>query len=224
MVKKKQETIKEKIAEKEEKQEVSPKKLYRSITDKVLGGVCGGLAEYFNIDSTLVRLAFVLFALTVDNGLLLYLILWLVIPGKKEREEEVPKKAISYRRHGLTTAILLILIGLIFLLNNFGVLSWSVWGIIWKVWPLFLILVGLEMLVGKHFIGKAIMIFLIVILSLAIIGFLFSLSNQNFRRELQKRLPFWKQEKLEEWFKIRKKPTPRIEFDFLEDVFPPTQV
>ena len=56
------------------------KKLYRSTTDKKIGGVCGGIAEYFNIDSTLIRLAFVALILFVGGGLLAYIICWLVIP------------------------------------------------------------------------------------------------------------------------------------------------
>lgn len=56
------------------------KKLYRSKTDKKLCGVCGGLASYFNIDPTIMRLLFVLFAIFVGCGLLVYIICALVIP------------------------------------------------------------------------------------------------------------------------------------------------
>jgi len=56
------------------------KKLYKSRTDCKLGGVCGGIAEYFNIDSTLVRLALVVFVLLGGSGLLAYIIAVLVIP------------------------------------------------------------------------------------------------------------------------------------------------
>lgn len=56
------------------------KKLYRSQDQKMLGGVCGGLGEYFNIDPIIVRLIFVAFALIAGGGLLLYLIMWLLIP------------------------------------------------------------------------------------------------------------------------------------------------
>lgn len=57
-----------------------PKKLYRSKTDRHIGGVCGGLAEYFNIDSTIVRLLFVLGLLLVGGTFWAYIILWVVIP------------------------------------------------------------------------------------------------------------------------------------------------
>ena len=55
-------------------------KLYRSMTDKRVAGVCGGLAKYFNVDPTLIRLAFVFLALAGGPGLLIYLIMWIVLP------------------------------------------------------------------------------------------------------------------------------------------------
>ncbi len=58
------------------------KKLYRSVTDKMLGGVCGGLAEYFSIDPVLVRLIFVLAVIFGGSGILAYIILWIIIPQK----------------------------------------------------------------------------------------------------------------------------------------------
>ncbi len=56
------------------------KKLYRSRTDRMIGGVCGGLAKYFAIDPTIVRLAFVLGLFLAAGTLWAYLILMLVIP------------------------------------------------------------------------------------------------------------------------------------------------
>ena len=53
---------------------MNEKKLYKSSTDKKLAGVCGGIAEYFNIDSTLVRLGWVVFSLLGGSGLLAYII------------------------------------------------------------------------------------------------------------------------------------------------------
>ena len=60
------------------------KKLYRSRTDKKICGVCGGLAEYFNIDSTIVRLAWVFAILFAGVGLLAYIIAALIIPNQPE--------------------------------------------------------------------------------------------------------------------------------------------
>jgi phage shock protein PspC (stress-responsive transcriptional regulator) len=57
-----------------------PKRLYRSGKEKILGGVCGGIAEYFNVDPTLVRLLWVFFILAFGTGLLAYIIAWIIIP------------------------------------------------------------------------------------------------------------------------------------------------
>ena len=56
------------------------KKLYKSNTNKVIDGVCGGIAEYFNIDPTLVRLTWVVFCALGGSGVLAYIIMALIIP------------------------------------------------------------------------------------------------------------------------------------------------
>ena len=58
------------------------KKFYLSETDKKIGGVCGGLAEYFQIDSLIMRLAFVALILGLGSGLLLYILLWFLAPKR----------------------------------------------------------------------------------------------------------------------------------------------
>jgi phage shock protein PspC (stress-responsive transcriptional regulator) len=60
----------------------SVKRLYRSTTDRMLGGVCGGVAEYFKVDPTLVRLAWILLTLAWGAGLFLYIIAWIILPEK----------------------------------------------------------------------------------------------------------------------------------------------
>ena len=60
------------------------RRLYRSQTEKMIGGVCGGLAEVLDLDPTIVRLVFVLLALLGGHGLLLYLILWVVMPRQDQ--------------------------------------------------------------------------------------------------------------------------------------------
>jgi phage shock protein C len=59
------------------------KKLYRSKTDKKIFGVCGGLAEYFDVDVTVIRILFLVGLLIVGGGLLAYLICALVMPEQK---------------------------------------------------------------------------------------------------------------------------------------------
>ena len=56
------------------------KKLHRSEDDRWLAGVCGGIADYFNVDSTLVRVLFILFGFLVGGGILIYIILWIIMP------------------------------------------------------------------------------------------------------------------------------------------------
>jgi phage shock protein C len=58
------------------------KKLYRSRSDVMLAGVCGGLAEYFGIDPTAIRLVFVLLLFAGFGGFWLYIILWVIMPLK----------------------------------------------------------------------------------------------------------------------------------------------
>ena len=59
---------------------MSGKKLYRSRDDKFLAGVCGGLADYFNTDSNLIRILWIILILFKGAGLFVYLIAWLIIP------------------------------------------------------------------------------------------------------------------------------------------------
>lgn len=56
------------------------KRLFRSKKDQMIGGVCGGLAEYLNIDPAIVRIVAALLMLTWGTGILLYIIMWIVIP------------------------------------------------------------------------------------------------------------------------------------------------
>lgn len=58
------------------------KKLYKSRTDRKISGVCGGLAQYFNMDSTLIRLLWILFVLFGGSGVLAYVICALIIPDE----------------------------------------------------------------------------------------------------------------------------------------------
>jgi len=66
------------------------KRIYRSSADRRIGGVCGGLGEFFDKDPTFFRLLFVLIALLWGFGLIAYLIMWLIIPLKpKDADKDV---------------------------------------------------------------------------------------------------------------------------------------
>ena len=56
------------------------RRLYRSRTDRTLAAVCGGLAQYFNTDATLIRALFVVLALLGGPGLVIYLLMWILVP------------------------------------------------------------------------------------------------------------------------------------------------
>ncbi len=60
------------------------KKLYRSVSDRKLAGVCAGIAEYFNIDATLVRLGWAFGTLFAGIGILAYIIAAIIVPNKPE--------------------------------------------------------------------------------------------------------------------------------------------
>lgn len=67
---------------------INGKKLTKSATDRRWSGVAGGLAEYFEVDSTLMRLLFVVFTLAGGPGLLLYIVLAIVLPEADEFDPE----------------------------------------------------------------------------------------------------------------------------------------
>lgn len=60
------------------------KRLYRSESNRQIAGVCGGIAEYLNWDPSFVRIAFVLVCFVGGFGILLYLIMWLVVPPRSK--------------------------------------------------------------------------------------------------------------------------------------------
>ena len=60
---------------------MEPKRLYKSHNDRMLAGVCGGIAEYFNIDPTIVRLVWVCFGLAGGAGVLAYIIACIIVPS-----------------------------------------------------------------------------------------------------------------------------------------------
>jgi phage shock protein C len=57
-----------------------PRKLYRSRNRRMVAGVCGGLADYFDIDPTVIRVLFLILAVFGGSGLVVYLVMWIVVP------------------------------------------------------------------------------------------------------------------------------------------------
>jgi len=72
---------------------VVPKKLVRSTNDRKLGGVCAGLADYFDIDVTLVRVLWLLATLIPGPNILVYIVLWIVLPQGPTGVRVAPRSA-----------------------------------------------------------------------------------------------------------------------------------
>ncbi|MGM0445046.1 MAG: PspC domain-containing protein [Bacillota bacterium] len=147
------------------------KKLYRSRKDQIIGGVCGGIAEYFGIDTTLVRLAFVLFALIEGAGVIAYIIAWIIIPerpvgndrrneediydvdykqedeeGEYKAEQETPETEKKSKEHSKEQrkrilGLILVALGIFFILDNW------IPGFYWRrFWPVILIILGVVLI------------------------------------------------------------------------------
>lgn len=141
------------------------KRLERNSMNKVIGGVCSGLADFFNLDVALIRIAFVIAMLFASFGFWLYIILWAILPNngsipnspenqwtadsKPSMEQQTSDDAQKSKTTTLFAGIAVIFIGVIFLVNNFIPISW-----VWKLWPLILVVIGVVMIVNATKKGK----------------------------------------------------------------------
>lgn len=103
-------------------QRTKGKRVYRSKTNEVIGGVCGGIADYFSIDPIFIRLIFVFLFLFKGSGLLLYIILWIIIPIEPEvitSKKKTSKEQIKKKKRSKVSGILLLFLFL-FLLTIAG--------------------------------------------------------------------------------------------------------
>lgn len=140
------------------------KKLQRDTQHRVIGGVCSGLANYFDIDASLVRVLFAIAFFVFSSGLWIYLLLWLVMPaatvGKteasyyvspdgttevsSEETTDVVKEPIQ-NKGSLVAGLILIGIGALGLLNRYiPELNWS------TAWPILLIVLGIFLIIPKN--------------------------------------------------------------------------
>jgi phage shock protein C len=118
--------------EKTGKSNQSPQKIYRSRAQRVIAGVCGGMAEYFNIDVLLVRLAWIFAILFAGTGILAYIVCIFLIPDNPD--QEVPEK--KHKKPGEASkfwGIILIIIGALFLIQQSGIFyNFHFWHIQWQ--------------------------------------------------------------------------------------------
>jgi phage shock protein C len=115
-------------------------RLARSETDKMIAGVCGGLAAHLGIDPVLVRLAFVVLLLASGIGFAIYVILWIVMPVESQIPAEIrimndqavdDPSSLKYQSNpAATVGIILILLGAFFLLNQMGWIPGLFWPIV----------------------------------------------------------------------------------------------
>ncbi|MVN20966.1 PspC domain-containing protein [Mucilaginibacter arboris] len=138
------------------------KKLYRDESRKVIAGVCAGLADYFSIDVTLVRLLFVLTLIYHGGGTLAYIVLWIVMP---RRNVVLNEPVVDYTVHGENPpsqpfrpsfksnnnkdiaqigGAVLILLGIFFLLDQFDFIPY--WFNFEQFWPVILVVIGLGLI------------------------------------------------------------------------------
>ncbi len=143
-------------------------KLYRSQTERMLGGVCGGLAKYLNVDTTIVRLFFIVLTLLGGFGPLVYFIMWIVVPLEEhvytdthpERfdGEDIKERAGMVRDDFITAirqpnqntarfiGIALVLAGGFFLLRQLD-LPWLNWLDSGVIWAALILLAGIALLI-----------------------------------------------------------------------------
>ncbi len=141
------------------------RKFYRSKQDRVIGGVAGGLAEYFDVDPVIVRVVFVLAALGWGVSILAYIVLWIITPESPEPykvksqddidvEADYVAKVHADRERRSThlkiiLAVILIIIGSTWFLGNiFDFIRFA------HIWPLILIVLGILILFKSSIFGN----------------------------------------------------------------------
>jgi phage shock protein C len=141
---------------------MSQGRLVRSDTDKVIAGVCGGLAEYIGVDPVWVRVAFVLLIFASGIGIPLYLAMWIITPrpdalslsGRAIVEKNINEMGQTVSNSlnngaGASSAplgVLLIIAGAFFLTQQLGWLDWWQAGLIW---PLILVGAGIYLVARR---------------------------------------------------------------------------
>ncbi|MFH1127036.1 MAG: PspC domain-containing protein [archaeon] len=138
MSKKKQD---EKKTTSEKHENIRERRLYKSRDDKIVDGVLGGIAEYFGVDATLVRIIGVLMLIAQPGGFILFYIVAMIIIPESPRGEK-PVEAQKSRTDGnLLFGGILIALGVVFLLKNF--VPWFRWD---YMWPVLVIAMGIYMI------------------------------------------------------------------------------
>jgi len=185
------------------------KTLRRSITNRTIGGVCGGIADFFELDPVLIRVAFLLLAILGGCGVLFYILAWIVMPEQNPndhiQETEVENKK-KYNDEQLKQNIenvgkefekvaqkvhhssgwfgyLLIFFGVAFLLRTLNYIQFS-WCEVSRYWPILLIFLGISALPMKRWLKS-------IVLTLCLIGTLMALICNSGSKGCSQHRKFW---------------------------------
>jgi phage shock protein C len=134
--------------------------LYRSGSDKFLGGVCGGIARYLGVDSTIIRIIFLILIFGAGFGFLLYLILWVLLPaeGVAPASGQATGEFLEERMRGVGNDIrtaaqtpnpkagvwfgaALVVIGAVWFVQNLHI-PWLEWINMQVLWPVLIVFIG----------------------------------------------------------------------------------
>jgi phage shock protein PspC (stress-responsive transcriptional regulator) len=117
------------------------RRLYRSSTQRVLAGICGGLGEYFAVDPVWFRVGFVVLALGGGSGILIYLLMWLMVPPAPDgyAPAEAGRGSVT---GAAVVGVVFMIVGTIALVNTLA--PW----LGQYIWPVVFVLGGLALLLG----------------------------------------------------------------------------
>lgn len=121
--------------------ETVERRLYRSSSQKVIGGVCGGLGDYFAIDPVWFRIGFVVLAIAGGSGILIYLLMWLIVPPQPDGYV-VPASGRGSVTGVAVIGVVFMIVGTVALVNTAA--PW----LGQYVWPVVLLVGGLVLLLG----------------------------------------------------------------------------
>ncbi len=137
----------------------TPSGLHRSRTNQIIAGVCSGIGLYFAVDPNIVRLLFAVLTLFGGSGIIIYILLWIILPYDSAEPATSTTTATTkpvgtspfIQKYGHSNqfwiGIIIIGLGLVLLLNNLGFLSDSTLN---TYWPIILVVVGLAILLRKR--------------------------------------------------------------------------
>lgn len=128
-----------------------PGRLYRSRTNRVIGGVAGGIGEYLGIDPIIIRIIWVILALFAGVGVVAYILAWIIIPERLAGEEAPQAPEGFSSEAGLIVGLILVGLGAWFLLSNLNLIPPPLFAALriirLALWPITLILVGIIIII-----------------------------------------------------------------------------